>query len=153
MFDLNLVWWEFIVRGAVVYLVLLVIVRISGKRTVGQFTPFDLLVIMLLSEAVGGSMVGGDESMIGGLIVSATLVALNVLIAYIASRNQRLEIMIEGDEVLLGRNGKVFRDVLKAHRIGQNEVSRAFHASNITPEEMAYLILEADGTINVVKKS
>lgn len=153
MFDLNLVWWEFVVRGAVVYLALLVIVRLSGKRTIGQFTPFDLLVIMLLSEAVSGSMVGGDESLIGGMIVAVTLVGLNVAIAYIASRNQRLEVMIEGDEVLLGRNGKVFRDVLKAHRIGQNEISRAFHAAGVAPEEMAYLILEADGSINVVKKS
>lgn len=153
MFDLNLNWWEFIARGAVVYLALLVIVRMSGKRTVGQFTPFDLLVIMLLSEAVGGSMVGGDESLIGGLIVAVTLVALNVAIAYVASRNQRLEVMIEGEEVLLGRNGKVFQDVLKAHRIGQNEINRAFHAAGVTPGDMAYLILEADGSINVVPKS
>jgi|SRR5690606_120473 len=152
MWDLSLAWWEFIARGAIVYLTLMIIVRMSGKRTIGQFTPFDLLVVMLLSEAVSGSMVGGDESVIGGLIVVVTMILLNVGIAYIASRNVHLENMIEGREVLLGRNGKVFEDVLKAHRIGRNEVDRALHASNMSMEEMEFLILEADGTINAVTK-
>ena len=150
MFDLDLVWWEFILRGAIVYLVLLVIVRMSGKRTIGQFTPFDLLVVMLLSEAVGASMVGGDESVVGGLIVAVTLVALNVSIAYIASRNQRLEVMIEGSEVLLGRDGRIFDAVLKKHRIGRNEIDHVLHAANIDLKEMTFLILETDGTINVL---
>jgi len=52
MFDVDLPWWEFVLRGAIVYCALLVLVRVSGKRTVGQFTPFDLLVVMLLSESV-----------------------------------------------------------------------------------------------------
>lgn len=152
MLDMSLEWWEFIVRGTIVYLALLVIVRMSGKRTIGQFTPFDLLVVMLLSEAVSSSMVGGDESVIGGLIVVITMVLLNVAIAYIASRNQRFENLIEGTEVLLGRDGKVFSDALKANRIGRNEVERALNAADMKLEEMAFMILEADGTINVVSK-
>ena len=152
MLDMSLEWWEFIVRGTIVYLALLVIVRMSGKRTIGQFTPFDLLVVMLLSEAVSSSMVGGDESVIGGLIVVITMVFLNVAIAYIASRNQRFENLIEGTEVLLGRDGKVFSDALKANRIGRNEVERALDAADMKLEEMAFMILEADGTINVVSK-
>lgn len=152
MFDLSLAWWEFILRGVVVYLVLLVMVRLSGKRTVGQFTPFDLLVIMLLSEAVGESMTGGDESLVGGLIVAATLVALNVSVAYTATRNRKLEHMIEGSEVLLGRNGKLFEDVMKAHRIGRNEIDQVLHASDMSLEDMDLLILETDGSINATKK-
>jgi len=60
--------------------------------------------------------------------------------------------MIEGSEVLLGRDGKVFGDVLKANRIGRNEIERALNAADMKLEEMAYMILEADGTINVVSK-
>lgn len=153
MFDLNLPWWEFVARGAAVYLVLLVIVRMSGKRTIGQFTPFDLLVVVLLSEAVGGSMVGGDESLIGGLIVAITLLSLNVVISYTASRSQRLENMIEGREVLLGRNGRLFDDVMKMHRIGRNEIDRVLHANDMSLEEMDLLILETDGSINAMKKN
>jgi len=152
MFDLNLPWWEFVVRGAAVYLILLVVVRVTGKRTIGQFTPFDLLVVVLLSEAVGGSMAGGDESLIGGLIVAITLLSLNVVISYTASRSQRLENMIEGREVMLGRNGRLFEDVMKMHRIGRNEIDRVLHANNMSLKEMDLLILETDGSINATKK-
>lgn len=152
MFDLNLPWWEFVIRGAAVYLVLLVAVRISGKRTIGQFTPFDLLVVVLLSEAVGGSMSGGDESLVGGLIVAFTLLALNILISFTASRNVKLENMIEGREVLLGRNGHLYEDVMKMHRIGRNEIDRVLHANDMSLEEIDMLILETDGSINATKK-
>jgi hypothetical protein len=74
MFDMDLPWWEFVVRGAVVYLALLVMVRLSGRRTISQLTPFDLLVVMLLSEAVSNGMSGGDNSVGGGLIIAATLI-------------------------------------------------------------------------------
>lgn len=152
MFSLDLPWWEFVVRGAAVYVVLLVAVRISGKRTIGQFTPFDLLVVVLLSEAVGGSMSGGDESLVGGLIVAFTLLALNILISYTASRSVKLENILEGEEVLLGRNGRVFEKVLKHHRIGKNEIDRVLHANNMRLEDVDLLILETDGSINATKK-
>lgn len=152
MLTLHAPWWEFIIRGAVVYLALLILVRLTGKRTVGQFTPFDLLVVMLLSEAVGGSMTAGDESLVGGLIVAVTLLSLNVLIAYIASRNRRLEHILEGQEVLLGRNGRLFENVMKAHRIGRNEIDQVLHANDIDLEDMEYVFLETDGSINVTKR-
>lgn len=152
MFDMSLAWWELILRGAMVYLVMLAMVRVSGKRTVGQFTPFDLLVVMLLSEAVSNALNGGDDSVQGGLIVAATLVALNMLIALGTSRSKRIESILEGEEVLLGRNGKIFDKVLKAHRISRNELDNAFHKMDVTYEEMECVILEADGTINILKK-
>lgn len=152
MFVLDLPWWEFVLRGAIVYLVLLVAVRVSGKRTIGQFTPFDLLVVMLLSEAVGGSMSGGDESLVGGMIVAFTLLGLNVIISYTASRNVQLENMLEGREVLLGRNGKLYDDVMKKHRIGRNEIDRVLHANDMDLDDLELLILETDGSINATKK-
>lgn len=152
MFDMSLAWWELMLRGAMVYLVMLAMVRVSGKRTVGQFTPFDLLVVMLLSEAVSNALNGGDDSVQGGLIVAATLVALNMLIALGTSRSKRIETILEGEEVLLGCNGKIFDKVLKAHRISRNELDNAFHKMDVTYEEMECVILEADGTINILKK-
>lgn len=152
MFDMSLASWELMLRGAMVYLVMLAMVRVSGKRTVGQFTPFDLLVVMLLSEAVSNALNGGDDSVQGGLIVAATLVALNMLIALGTSRSKRIETILEGEEVLLGRNGKIFDKVLKAHRISRNELDNAFHKMDVTYEEMECVILEADGTINILKK-
>src|SRR5688572_27762339 len=87
MFDLQASWWEFIVRATVVYLVLLVMVRVTGKRAVGQFTPFDLVVVMLLAEGVSGSLTAQDDSLPGGLIVAATLMVLDVVISYATARS------------------------------------------------------------------
>jgi uncharacterized membrane protein YcaP (DUF421 family) len=70
-------WWEFIVRAVVVYLFLLVLLRITGKRQVGQLAPFDLVLLLVLSNAVQNSMNGGDNSITGGMILAATLVGIN----------------------------------------------------------------------------
>jgi len=152
MFDMSLPWWEFVVRGVVVFCMLLLMVRLSGRRTVGQFTPFDLLIVMLLSEAVSGSLNAGDESLVGGLIIAATLVALNVAAAYLASHNKKMSDLLDGSPVLLGRDGKIFDKVLKECRLSRTEVTQALHESDIKMEEMEYVFLEADGNITIQKK-
>ena len=100
-------------RGVIVYCALMVLVRVSGKRTVGQFTPFDLLVVMLLSEAVSNSLSGDDDSIGGGILIACTLIALNITLGVISSSNKRLAAIIDGESVLLGRNGLIYQDVLK----------------------------------------
>lgn len=152
MLDLDLPWWEFIVRGAVVFCMLLLMVRLSGRRTVGQFTPFDLLIVMLLSEAVSGSLTGGDESLVGGLVIAATLVALNVCAAYLSSHSKKMSDLLDGSPVLLGRDGKIFHKVLKKTRLSDTEVKEALHENDCTLEEMELMFLEADGNITVQKK-
>ena len=152
MFELSHPWWEFVVRGLCVYAALMVLVRISGKRTIGQFTPFDLLVVMLLSEAVSDSLSGGDDSVTGGLIVAVTLIAINLVVAFVSTRSERLESMIEGSAVLLGRDGKVFEQVIKKHRVGRGEVDRALRENDCELANMGCLYLEADGQISVQKR-
>lgn len=152
MLEMSLPWWEFIVRGAVVFCMLLLMVRLSGRRTVGQFTPFDLLIVMLLSEAVSGSLNAGDESLVGGLIIAATLVALNVSAAWLSSHSKTMSDMLDGSPVLLGRDGKLFHKVLKQCRLSETEVKEALHESDCTMDEMHYMFLEADGNITVQKK-
>jgi uncharacterized membrane protein YcaP (DUF421 family) len=152
MFDLQAPWWEFIVRAAVVYLVLLVMVRVTGKRTVGQFTPFDLIVIMLLSEGVSGSLHGDDSSLPGGLIVAATLVALDVVIAVATARSRKVDAVLDGTPVLIGRDGVIYRDVLKRERVPIADLEKALRASDCEVEEMRMAILEADGNINILRK-
>lgn len=131
MFDLSGTWWELPIRGALVYLALFVLVRATGKRTVGQFTPFDLLVVMLLSESVSNALSGGDESVPGGLLVAATLIALNAAVGFLSSRNKTLERVLEGHPVLIGRDGKWFDEVLKRHRLGPEMSKR--HSGRRTP--------------------
>lgn len=152
MFEMDYPWWEFVVRGTVVYLVLLVMVRVSGRRTVGQFTPFDLLVVMLLSESVSNALNGGDQSIGGGLIVAAVLVALNMLMSFLSSRSEIMSRALDGTAVLLGRNGALFKDVIKKCRLSDEEVWESMREADCKLNEMEYLFLEADGRITVQKK-
>ena len=152
MFDLQAPWWEFVVRATVVYLVLLGMVRLTGKRTVGQFTPFDLIVVMLLSEAVSGSLSGQDDSLQGGLIVAATLVVLDVAIALLTSRSTKMDAVLQGNPVLIGRDGVIYDDVLKRQRVPRSDVEKALRGADCALEDMRMAILEADGNINVMTK-
>ena len=152
MFDMSLPWWEFVLRGLMVYGVLLVLVRVSGKRTVGQFTPFDLLVVMLLSEAVSNSLSGGDESVVGGVLIACTLIALNMLMAYLASHSRKMSILIDGESVLLARDGQLYVDVMKKNRIAESDVEQALREVDVELKRAQCIFLEADGKITVLEK-
>lgn len=151
MFDIDLPWWELVVRGAIIYVFLLVMVRITGKRTVGQFTPFDLLVVMLLSEAVSPALTGGEEGVPGGIIVATTLIVLNMLIAFATSRSRKIADMVDGIPVLLGRDGKIFDDVLKRNRVAEGDVEQALREADCPRHKMKCAFLEPDGKITILQ--
>lgn len=153
MFSPSLPWWEFPARAALVYAALLVMVRLSGKRTVGQFTPFDLLVVMLLSESVSNALGGGDESVAGGLMAAASLIVLNGVVAIASARSRRVERLVEGDAVLIGRDGRLYDEVLRRHRVGAGDIARALREADCEVHELRLAFLEADGSISVQKRS
>lgn len=151
MFELDLPWWEYVVRGVAIYGALLVMMRLSGKRTIGQFTPFDLLVVMLLSESVSPGLTGGDNSVAGGLIVVITLVALNVAIAFITARSRKAADLVEGSAVLLGRDGKIFKDALRRNHVAESDLEQSLREADCPREKMKYAFLEADGKITILQ--
>lgn len=153
LFDMAMPWWELVLRAAVVYVMVLLMVRISGKRTVGQFTPFDLILIVLLGESVSQSLLGDDISLVGGLILAATLLSLNWLVGFISSRSRRIDRALEGRPVLLARNGELFRDVLRQHSLNEEEFEVAMReadCADISKVELA--MLETSGDITVVTR-
>lgn len=152
MFTLNVSPWELFARAVLIYLALLLMVRLSGKRTVGQFTPFDLLVVMLLSEAVGNGLHGDDESVSGAWILAATLIGMNALLGFVGSRNKRVERLLEGSPVLIGRDGDWFPAVLRRHRLSELDVEKALREADCTLADVKIAILESDGSISIVKK-
>src|SRR5436305_13085681 len=95
MWVLAMPWWEFVLRGVVVYVFLIAILRITGKRQVGQLAPFDLVLLLVLANAVQNSMNGGDNSLVGGLISATTLIAVNYGVGLLTYRCKKLESMIE----------------------------------------------------------
>ena len=153
LFELSAPWWELVLRGTVVYFALLVLVRLSGKRTVGEFTPFDLIVVVLLSEAVSGSLSGEDSSLPGGLIVAVVLVFLNWTIGFMTARIPALNRAVEGSPVLVARDGEVFADVLRRQSISSQEFDSEMRSSGCgSRDEIALAVLEPSGHVSFVKR-
>ena len=152
MFELDVPWWELVSRAALVYIALLLLMRMTGKRTVGQFTPFDLLVVMLLSEAVSNSLSGGDDSIPGGLLLALTLLGLNMLIALLTSRSRKIAELIDGTPVLLGRDGKIFDEEVRKSRVAAGDVEQALREADCPLADMKCAFLEADGKITILQK-
>lgn len=151
MFDMTVDGWELVLRALLVYSALLLMIRLSGKRTIGQFTPFDLLVVMLLSEAASNSLSGGDESLQGGLLLCATLISLNVTLAFLSARSRRFELLFSGEAVLIGRDGRIFDAALRRHHVSQNDIDGALREADCDLHELRFAFLEADGRISVQK--
>src|SRR5471032_1173140 len=97
-------WWHFLLRGSVVYLAVLLLLRLGGKRQVGQMGVGEFVAILLISNAVQNSMNGGDNSITGGLLLAAVIVFLSFIIAYLMYRFPKVESMIQGRPRLLIHN-------------------------------------------------
>jgi uncharacterized membrane protein YcaP (DUF421 family) len=153
MFELAMPWWEFVLRACVVYFVLLAMIRASGKRTMGQFTSFDMLLVVLLGNAVQNALLGEDSSVGGGLLLAATLIVLNWAVGLVSARSARVETMIEGSPVLLARDGKIYRDVLRKELISRADFDKALREANCTEvDDIRWAVLETDGRITISKK-
>ena len=145
-------WWEFVARAVVVYLFLLVLLRLTGKRQVGQLAPFDLVLLLVLSNAVQNSMNGGDNSITGGMILASTLVALNWCVGWLVYRSKRLEALIEGRPVIVVHDGRVDHDAMRKTQMTMHELESSLRSQGCTgPEEVRFAVLENNGHITVIK--
>lgn len=153
MFELSMPVWEYVVRAIAVYVVLLTLIRMSGKRTMGQFTPFDMLLIVLLGTAVQNSLVGEDVSLVGGVLLAAVLIACNWCVAFATSRSRRAERVVEGVPVVLARDGKLFEQVLRRELVSSDDFDEALRMNNLeNVAEVELALLETNGSISVVPK-
>ncbi len=153
LFALTTPVWELVVRAAVIYFFLLVLLRITGKRQVGQLAPFDLVLLLILSNAVQNSMTAGDNSMVGGMVSAFTLVLLNAGLGYLAFRNKKLEVMLEGQPQVLVHNGVIFQQTLNQSCITMHDLHAALRrAGCLTVEEVHIAMLENNGGITVIKQ-
>ena len=153
MFELSMPVWEYLLRAVVVYVVLLGMIRLSGKRTMGQFTPFDVLLIVLLGNAVQNALLGSDQSLVGGLLLAAVLISLNWTTGWLSARSRRAEKLVEGVPVVLARHGELFEQVLRKELVSRNDFDEALRQSGqLHLEDVDIAILETDGRISVVPK-
>ena len=153
LFALSAPWWHFVLRAVVIYGMVMLLIRVSGKRAVGQFTPFDLVLLILIGNAVQNGLNGGDNSLTGAVILAGVLIALNFGVAFVTSRSRRAECWIEGVPVVLARNGRVFEDVLRRELVSLDDFHEALRMNNMADVgDVSLALLETNGSISVVPK-
>jgi len=151
MFTLAIPAWDIILRTFVIYLAILIGLRLAGKREIGQMTVFDLVVLLLISNAVQNAMVGQDTSLIGGILAAAVLLLLNSLVAQLRMRWPKLRRLVEGTPTLLVLRGEVIPDHLHREGIDQETLEAALREHGIKDlDDVEMAVLEIDGSISVV---
>jgi uncharacterized membrane protein YcaP (DUF421 family) len=151
MFHLDLPVLEKIVRPIIIYFFLVIGVRIAGKRQLAQLNPFDLVVLLTLSNTVQNAIIGNDNSVSGGIIGASTLLAVNYIVVWYLYGHQRLEQLIEGDPDLLIKDGKVRHKRLKHELITLAELQAAARRQGFASlDDVDRAILEPGGAMNPV---
>lgn len=143
---------EIVLRTAIIYGIVLLGIRLTGKREVGQMTPFDLVLLLLIANAVQNAMTGPDTSVTGGVAAAATLLALNAGVTSVVWRSRRARKVIEGSPRLLIHHGKVLKENLAKEKMTVEALSQALREHGIVDvSNVSLAVLEIDGSISVLK--
>jgi uncharacterized membrane protein YcaP (DUF421 family) len=143
---------QIILRTTIVYVIVLAGVRLAGKREVGQMTPFDLVLLLLLSNSVQNAMTGPDTSLIGGIVAALTLFLLNRLVARYSGSNRRFRKIIQGSPTMIIHNGDVLLDHMAKEHLSMDELERAMREHGIgSPKDVSIGVLEVDGSVSFLK--
>jgi uncharacterized membrane protein YcaP (DUF421 family) len=143
---------EIAFRTTVIYVLVLLGIRLTGKREVGQMTPFDLTLLLLLSNSVQNAMTGPDTSLVGGVAAAIVLLILNFLLAEFSGFNRRFRRMIQGSPTLLIHNGECIQTHMAKEHVSMDELNRALREHGVgCTADAALAVLEVDGSISVLK--
>lgn len=144
---------EIVLRSAIVFLLLLVGLRLTGKRQSGHLTPYDLILLLLIANAVQNAMVGTDTSMIGGIAAMATLLGVNAVVAWVSRRSKRVARLVEGVPTILVRHGRILEENCARENLTREDLLRALREHGVGEvDHVRTAILEVDGSISVLLK-
>ena len=151
--ELAMPWWHYVVRGALAYLGLLVMLRLAGKRAFGDMSPFDIVVLVVVGGLLRTAILGDDTSFLGPFLAIAAIIGLDVLLAFLCARSPRLDRWLEGRSVVLVLGGDVLRERLRRHNVADGALQRALRMHGVrSAAEVAEARLEANGSMSVLKK-
>lgn len=143
-----------VLRTVAVYAAILLGLRLAGKREIGQMAPFDLVVLLLIANAVQNAMVGPDTSLVGGLLAAAVLLVLDRLIAYLSLRLPWLRRTVEGTPTLLVLHGRALAANLRREGLDDRALQAALREHGLTElRQVEMAVLEIDGSISIVPVS
>jgi uncharacterized membrane protein YcaP (DUF421 family) len=153
LFHLQVPWQEKVIRALAVYIFLVFALRLFGRRELGQFTAFDLVVLLSLSNMLQNAMIGNDSSLLGGLVGATVLLTANLGLAYAVFRNRSFQRFVTGEPRILIRDGVVQKEALTAQRLTEQDLLAAVHNQGLEDFSRVHLaISEPNGTISVIPR-
>jgi uncharacterized membrane protein YcaP (DUF421 family) len=146
---------ESVIRPVLVYLVLLLLLRLSGKRTLAQITSFDFVLLLTISNATQQALIGEDNSMIHGAIMAATLIGLNFAMSLLKQRSKWFERLLDDIPLVIVADGKLLKDRMHKARVDEEDVLDAARQSCGLEhmDQIRHAILERDGQISIIPRS
>ncbi len=151
MFNLAIPAWHIIIRTLVIYLAVFIGLRLTGKRELGQMTVFDLVVILLIANAVQNAMVGPDVSLTGGVIAAGVLLAANWVVAQLRLRSPHWGKLLEGTPTVLIKDGTFVDSNLRKEGVERSELEMVMREHGVeSAHDVRLAVLETDGTISIV---
>jgi uncharacterized membrane protein YcaP (DUF421 family) len=154
VFEMGTAAWVIIARTLVVFLSVFIVLRVAGKRELGQMTVFDLVVILLISNAVQNAMVGPDLSVQGGILAAVTLVALDRVVAAFRLRGGLWSRLLEGSPSVLVEEGELVEPNLRRERLERSELEMVMREHGVDSlADVKLAVLETDGSISIVPKT
>jgi uncharacterized membrane protein YcaP (DUF421 family) len=152
LFPDTMPWWEFVLRGAGCYIGLLILLRLNGKRSFGEMSPFDIVVLILVGGALRSAMVGKDDSFLGPFFAVIGVLALDYLLGTLATLSPKFNRLLEGHSALLAKSGAMVPGALRRHRIPEAVFERELRAHEArTVERIDEARLEVTGRITIMK--
>jgi uncharacterized membrane protein YcaP (DUF421 family) len=143
-----------IVQAAAIYLFLLLIFRIAGRRTMSEMTHFDFVLLLIISEATQGAMVGNDHSFTNAALLIVTLVGMDVILSHVKQRSKSIEKWMEGVPIVIVRDGRADQELLQKTRVDIEDILAAARMSQGigSMDGIAFAVLETSGAISVIPK-
>jgi len=145
---------DIVIRAIVLYIVIMFVMRVIGRRELTQLAPMDLILLIVLGDAVQQGLTQDDYSITGAIIVIATLAALQVVTSYVAFRSKRVRKILEGDPIIVIEDGKLIDRNLRRERLTPEEVAEEMRQQQIaTFDDVQWGIVESNGQLSFIKKS
>ena len=145
---------DLVLRAAIVFTFVLVLTRVIGKRELGSLQPFDLILLIVLGDALQQGLTQDDYSLTGAILVVGTIAVLQVFVSWLSYRFPRTRPLLEGEPIVIVEDGKVIDRNLKRERLTVEEIAEQARLHEIAHlSDLRFAILETSGTISFIKKS
>ena len=153
MWDLTTPWWELIFRAVIIYVALMIAFRAMGKKQLGQMSPFDFILLLIISEGVSQGLTGKEDSLTGALISAVSLIGLSYLMDFMAFKFNKFEKFLEGEPHVIIFNGLIHEKVRRKYQITIDEIKESLREHQIERVEDVHLaVLETNGRITALKR-